>query len=78
MVKIISIQDDVYDELSKRKDSKSFSQVIRDLLASSKGETVLGDLKKYYGIVSEETAHDMNLELQRGRARAKARNLEEL
>ena len=31
MVKVISNQDDVYNELSKRKDSKSFSQVIRDL-----------------------------------------------
>ncbi len=78
MVKIISIQDDVYDELSKRKDGKSFSQVIRDLLASSESETVLGDLKMYYGIVSEDTAHDMNLELQKGRDRAKTRNLEEL
>ncbi|MDG7042404.1 MAG: antitoxin, partial [Nitrososphaerota archaeon] len=30
MVKIISIRDDVYEELSKRKKDRSFSLVIRE------------------------------------------------
>lgn len=67
----------VYNELSKRKDSKSLSKVLRDLLASSESETVLGDLKKYHGILPEEIAHEMNIELQRGGARDMARNLKE-
>ena len=41
MVKIISIQDDVYAELTKRKDKKSFSQVIRELISESRKETTV-------------------------------------
>ncbi|MDG7038491.1 MAG: hypothetical protein JRN37_04955, partial [Nitrososphaerota archaeon] len=49
MVKIISIRDDVYEELSKRKKGKSFSLVIRELLEETKGEISISDLSKFRG-----------------------------
>lgn len=78
MVKVISIQDDVYEELSKRKDNKSFSQVIRELVAESKKETTFGDLIGYLGTLSPREASIMKRETDEGRKRAKSRNIREM
>ena len=78
MVKVISIQDDVYEALSKDKDKKSFSQVIRELLAGSRKETTVGDLSAYWGILSHEEAGILEDEVTEGRNRTKPRNIREV
>lgn len=78
MVKVISIQDDVYEELSKRKDNRSFSQVIRGLINSSRREVTAGDLTEYFGILSDEEAERMEREVLEGRKRTVPRNIGKL
>lgn len=78
MVKVISIQDDVYEELSKRKDNKSFSQVIRSLINSSRRDVTAGDLEKYLGILTRKEAEGIEEDVLEGRKRAKERNLGEM
>ncbi len=78
MVKIISIQDDVYEELSKRKKNQSFSQVIRELIKHSNEEKTFDDLEEYFGIVSPETGLKMQNEIENERKRAKPRNIQRL
>jgi predicted CopG family antitoxin len=52
MVKTITIADDVYEELVKMKGSKSFSEVIRELLKKRKGNSDI--LIKMLGVLSED------------------------
>jgi predicted CopG family antitoxin len=78
MVKIISIQDDVYAELAKRKDKKSFSQVIRDLISESKRETTVNDLNRYWGLISSDEGKLLERDVIEGRERAKTRKIKEV
>ncbi|MCL5783240.1 MAG: antitoxin VapB family protein [Candidatus Thermoplasmatota archaeon] len=78
MVKVISIQDDVYAELSKHKDNKSFSQVIRELIKASKTETSIGDLSRFYGILRDEDAEKIDLKVREGRKNAVPRELNDV
>jgi predicted CopG family antitoxin len=52
MVKTVTIADDVYEELVRIKGDRSFSEVIRELLKSRKGNT--DALVKIFGVLSEE------------------------
>ncbi|WP_290596982.1 MULTISPECIES: antitoxin VapB family protein [unclassified Archaeoglobus] len=52
MVKTVTIADDVYEELVRIKGNRSFSEVIRELLKSRKGNT--DALVKIFGVLSEE------------------------
>ncbi len=78
MVKVISIQDDVYEELRKRKDGKSFSVVIRGLLKESGKKLTIGDLFSYETILSDEEAIKMEKETLEARKRSKTRFIKEL
>ncbi len=78
MVKVISIQDDVYEELSKRKDNKSFSMVIRGLLKESSKKLTIGDLMKYESILSDKEASKMKKDILEARGRSKTRDIKEL
>ncbi|EQD40804.1 hypothetical protein B1A_16315 [mine drainage metagenome] len=78
MVKVISIQDDVYEELSKRKDNKSFSSVIRELLRESNKNLTIRDLVKGDAILSGEEADKMKQEILDARKRSKSRNIKEM
>ena len=78
MVKLISIQDDVYEELSKRKDNKSFSSVIRELLRESNKNLTIRDLVKGDAILSGEEADKMKQEILDARKRSKSRNIKEM
>ena len=78
MVKIISIQDDVYAELTKRKDKKSFSQVIRELISESKRETTVNDLNRYWALISSDEGKELEDDVTEGRKRAKARRIKEV
>ncbi len=78
MVKIISIQDDVYTELTKRKDKKSFSQVIRELISETKRETTVKDLNRYWALISSEEGKMLENNVIEGRMRAKSRKIKEM
>lgn len=56
MVRIISISDEVYDELSMIKGERSFTKVIKALLETraKKGGNQKG-LEKFFGIIDEKT-----------------------
>lgn len=77
MVKVISIQDDVYEALSKRKDDRSFSEVIRELINESKKGTTFGDLIVYLDTLPSSEAKVMKEETLAGRKRARPRNIKE-
>ncbi|MHB8395775.1 MAG: antitoxin VapB family protein [Thermoplasmataceae archaeon] len=78
MVKVISIQDDVYAELTKRKDKKSFSQVIRELISESKRETTVNDLDRYWALISSDEGKVLERDVIEGRKRAKNREIKEV
>ena len=52
MVKTVTIADDVYEELVRIEGDRSFSEVIRELLKSRKGNK--DALVKIFGVLSEE------------------------
>ncbi len=63
--KTISIMDDVYELLARNKlEDESFSDEIRRILANRKD----GDLKKYFGIISEEEGEAMLKNLEKIKA----------
>ena len=78
MVKLISIQDDVYAELAKRKDKKSFSQVIRDLISESKRETTVNDLNRYWALISSDEGKVLEQDVIEGRKRAMPREIKKV
>ncbi len=78
MVKIISIQDDVYAELTKRKDKKSFSQVIRELISESRKETTVNDLNRYWALISSDEGKVLEQDVIEGRKRAMPREIKKV
>lgn len=77
MVRVISISDEVYAELSKIKNGKSFTEVIKSLIAESanKGspESILEFLKANGPLIDEETAKNILEASEEGRKRTMAR-----
>ncbi|MQL56158.1 antitoxin VapB family protein [Acidianus ambivalens] len=75
MPKVITISDDVYEKLSKLKGSKSFSQVINELIEyynnSRKGRVEALDL--IFGILSEEEAKELEKDVEEFRKSFKVR-----
>ena len=78
MVRVISISDEVYSELSKMKNGRSFSVLLKDMieLCESKGDPkkILEFLKNHEPI-SEESAERMKREIEEGRKRATQRKI---
>ena len=78
MVRVISISDEVYFELSRMKNGKSFTELLKALIegCENKGDPkrILAFLKAN-GPLSEETAQKMAAELEKGRKRAVPRNI---
>lgn len=78
MVRVISISDEVYFELSRMKNGKSFSQLLKTLIeqCENKGdpEKILEFLNVHEAI-SEEDAQKMTAEFEKGRKRAVPRNI---
>jgi len=62
MVKTITIADDVYRELVKIKGSRSFSEVIRELLKARKGNSEV--LIKMFSVISEEEADEAKRKIE--------------
>lgn len=78
MVRVISISDEVYFELSKIKNGMSFTELIKTLIEGCENK---GDPKKILDFLvsnqplSEESAEKMTAELETGRRRAVQRRI---
>jgi predicted CopG family antitoxin len=79
MVRVISISDEVYFELSKMKNGKSFTQLLKSLIDQCESK---GDPKKIlefldtHEALSEESAQRLTTEIEEGRKRAVPRKFE--
>lgn len=63
MVRMISVSDEVYEMLTKRKGNFSYSEVIKNSLEEGKG-----DISKFFGILSDKKrAREWKREVQEGR-----------
>jgi predicted CopG family antitoxin len=74
VVRIISISDEVYMQLSSIKQGRSFTMVIKSLLAerqSKKGE--MKELEKFFGVLSKEEADKLRKASAEFRKNFKAR-----
>lgn len=59
MVRVISISDEVYFELSKLKNGRSFTEVIKSLV-EKKGETGnFGEVMRFFGTINDSEARNM-------------------
>ena len=62
-MKTIMIRDDVYKKLNEIKGNKSFSDIIKELIEESLSLRKK-KLKKYFGILSEEEAEELEKEIK--------------
>jgi predicted CopG family antitoxin len=62
-MKTIMIRDDVYRKLNKIKGNKSFSDIIEELIEESLSLRKK-KLEKYFGILSEEEAKELEREIK--------------
>jgi len=67
-MKTIMIRDDVYRKLNKIKGNKSFSDIIEKLIEESLSLRKK-KLEKYFGILSEEEAKELEREIKEMRNR---------
>ena len=79
LVRVISISDEVYFELSRMKNGKSFTKLLKTLIdnCEDKGnpEKILEFLNSHEPL-SEEDAQEMTAEIEKGRKRTVPRNIE--
>jgi predicted CopG family antitoxin len=78
LVKVISISDEVYADLSRMKEGKSFTELLKTLISecANKGDAknILAFLNTK-GPLSEQSAKYITEALEKGRKNATARNL---
>jgi len=78
MVRVISISDEVYFDLSRMKDGKSFTQLLKALIekCENKGDPQrILDFIDTHEALSEESAEKITAELDESRKRAVQRNI---
>ena len=78
-MRVISISDEVYSELSKMKDGKSFTVLLKTLLSecANKGDAKsIATFLKSKGPLSEESEKNIIETSEKGRKNATARNLQ--
>jgi predicted CopG family antitoxin len=78
MVRVISISDEVYFDLSRMKDGKSFTQLLKTLIekCENKGDPQrILDFLNTHEALSEESAGKITAELEKSRKRAVLRNI---
>jgi predicted CopG family antitoxin len=78
MVRVISISDEVYFDLSRMKDGKSFTQLLKALIekCENKGDPQrILDFIDTHEALSEESAEKITAELEKSRKRAVQRNI---
>ena len=76
MVKTIMVRDDIYNRLLSLKGDSSFSEVIARLLEESKASRLVR-LRRYFGILSEEEADELERIVGELRSRLRIRPLRE-
>ena len=80
MVRVISISDEVYLELSKMKDGKSFTELLKEMInkceTKGDGRKILEFIKSHEPI-SDEEAERVNKEIVEARKRTTPRNFEQ-
>jgi len=74
MVRTIMVRDDVYKRLLSLKGDLSFSEVIARLIEESKRARV-DRLKRYFGILSDEEAEELEATVEGLRSRLRMRPL---
>jgi predicted CopG family antitoxin len=67
-MKTIMIRDDVYKKLNEIKGNKSYSDIIKELIEESLNLRKK-KLEKYFGILSEEEAKELEREIKEMRKR---------
>jgi len=78
MVRVISISDEVYFDLSRMKDGKSFTQLLKTLIekCENKGDPQrILDFIETHEALSEESSEKITAELEKSRKRAVQRNI---
>ncbi len=77
VVRVISISDEVYEELSMVKDGKSFTQVIKALLKGGAGTAGrrgdVANLERFFGVLNKKDAGAWKKEVAEGRRRSPPR-----
>ena len=68
-MKTITVRDDVYRKLNEIKGNKSFSDIIEELIKESLSLRKK-KLKKYFGILSNEEAEELEREIKEMRKRS--------
>jgi len=68
-MKTITVRDDVYRKLNEIKGNKSFSDIIEELIEESLSLRKK-KLKKYFGILSNEEAEELEREIKEMRKRS--------
>jgi len=67
MSKVIVISDTVYSELRKMKKDTSFSKMIEALIQSNDKKGDIGQLERFFGVLSMKDAASWKKEVNRGR-----------
>ena len=78
MVRVISISDEVYFELSRIKNGMSFTELLKTLIekCEHKGDPQrILDFLNSHEALSEDSAEKINAELEKSRKRAFQRNI---
>jgi predicted CopG family antitoxin len=78
MVRVISISDEVYFDLSRMKDGKSFTQLLKALIekCENRGDPQrILDFIDTHEALSEESVEKITAELEESRKRAVQRNI---
>ena len=67
MSRVIVVSDTVYSELQKMKKDASFSKMIESLIQGSGKKGDIGQLERFFGILSKEDANAWKKEINQGR-----------
>lgn len=59
MVRVISISDEVYMELTKLKNGRSFTETIKELVKGKKPKGNYDEVMKFFGTINDNEATDM-------------------
>jgi predicted CopG family antitoxin len=72
MVKVISLSDRAYKLLYVRKRGRSFSKLVEDMVEGNETKGDIREIRKYFGILSKETADRIEKRVIEDRGRSKA------
>ncbi len=73
MTKIISLTNEVYNELKRLKKDKSFSKQIKELMEKSEVKNSVTNLRQFLGLWGESEAKLFLKEVEKSRRNAKQR-----